>query len=96
LLELWKRRQAKIRWEWDLLYPQQLEDEEVRPEYEKSANATRISPITGEEEPYVKPSSKNLRYFLSITGVLLIVSRLCKYVCATQIYSISWGRSLPF
>ncbi|XP_065557392.1 anoctamin-5-like [Artemia franciscana] len=89
LLELWKRRQAKIRWEWDLLYPQQLEDEEVRPEYEKSANGTRISPITGEEEPYVKPSSKNLRYFLSITGVLLIGAALVMAMLGVIIYRIT-------
>lgn len=58
-LELWKRRQAVIIWEWDL---QNVEsDEEPRPEFETTVKTFRINPVTREREPYLPVWSKALR-----------------------------------
>ncbi|KAF3423996.1 hypothetical protein E2986_00995 [Frieseomelitta varia] len=55
-LELWKRRQAVIVWEWDL---QNVEsDEEPRPEFETTVKTFRINPVTREREPYLPVWSK--------------------------------------
>lgn len=43
-LEFWKRRQALIVWEWELEDVE--EKEELRPEYESSANNYYTNPIT--------------------------------------------------
>ena len=39
-LELWKRRQAILQWEWDLLSEEEEEDE-IRPEYEQGVKTLR-------------------------------------------------------
>ncbi|XP_012170521.1 anoctamin-4 isoform X2 [Bombus terrestris] len=58
-LELWKRRQAVIIWEWDL---QNVEsDEEPRPEFETTVKTFRINPVTREREPYLPVWSKAVR-----------------------------------
>jgi hypothetical protein len=39
-LSLWKRRQAILQWEWDLVAEAE-EDDEIRPEYETGVKTTR-------------------------------------------------------
>lgn len=70
-LEMWKRKQALIVWEWDL---QSLEDdEENRPEFEATAKNFRTNPVTKEREPYIPTWTKVFRYFVTASVVTLMV-----------------------
>lgn len=73
-LELWKRRQASLAWEWDLMETEFGENKEVRPEYELAATDVRISPVTKQKEAYMPTWKKNVRFALSTAGVLFVVS----------------------
>ncbi|KAJ8932618.1 hypothetical protein NQ314_014548 [Rhamnusium bicolor] len=63
-LELWRRKQSVIQWEWDLHGTEQ--DEEPRPEFETSVKTYRTNPVTRDKEPYLPTGSKVLR--LAVTG----------------------------
>lgn len=70
-LEMWKRKQAIIVWEWDL---QNIdEDEENRPEFETTATNFRTNPVTKEREPYIPTWTKAFRYFVTASVVFLMV-----------------------
>lgn len=70
-LELWKRKQSVIIWEWDL---QNIEsDEENRPEFEASVKTFRTNPVTKEREPYMPTWSRAVRYALTASVVLFMV-----------------------
>lgn len=71
-LELWKRKQSVLVWEWDLQGTES--DEEPRPEFETSVKTSRINPVTREKEPYMPFWSRASRYVLSSSGVLFMVS----------------------
>lgn len=70
-LELWKRRQAVLVWEWDLQNADY--DEEPRPEFEASVKTYRINPVTKEKEPYLPASSKALRCLATSSLVFFMV-----------------------
>lgn len=72
-LELWKRRQASLAWEWDLMDAEFGESAEIRLEYELAASDVRMSPVTKQHEPYMPPWKKNVRFALSAAGVFFIV-----------------------
>lgn len=75
-LELWKRKQSVIIWEWDL---QNIDsDEENRPEFEASVKTFRTNPVTREKEPYMPTSSRAVRYVASGSAVLFMVC-FCGY-----------------
>lgn len=70
-LELWRRKQALIVWEWDL---QNIEsDEENRPEFETSAKNFRTNPVTKDKEPYIPTWTKVFRYFVTASVVTMMV-----------------------
>lgn len=70
-LEMWKRKQSVIVWEWDL---QNIEsDEENRPEFEASIKTFRTNPVTREKEPYMPTWSRAVRYVASGSAVLFMV-----------------------
>lgn len=77
-LELWKRRQATLTWEWDL----QMEDgdEEPRPEFEASVKTFRINPITREREPYLPVLSRTLRYLATGSMVFFMVISIARKI----------------
>lgn len=50
-LELWKRKQSIIVWEWDLHNVEN--DEEPRPEFETSVKTFRTNPVTREKEAFI-------------------------------------------
>lgn len=70
-LEMWKRKQAIIVWEWDLQNIE--EDEENRPEFETTAKNFRTNPVTKEREPYIPTWTKIYRYFVTASVVTLMV-----------------------
>ncbi|KAK9876029.1 hypothetical protein WA026_011144 [Henosepilachna vigintioctopunctata] len=86
-LELWRRKQKMIQWEWDLQGTEL--DEEPRPEFETSVKTFRTNPVTREKEAYLSTKTKTLRYLVTgsaIVSMLLIV--LCA-VLGTIIYRLS-------
>lgn len=71
-LELWKRKQSVIQWQWDL--ENYEEEEELRPEYEEKVTTTRINPVTNKPEPYMPLMDKISRYVASYSVILVMVN----------------------
>ncbi|VVC99640.1 unnamed protein product [Leptidea sinapis] len=70
-LELWKRKQFVLRWEWDLGGVDQ--DEDPRPEFEASVKTYRTNPVTREKEPFLPPWQKTMRYVATSSAVLFMI-----------------------
>ncbi|XP_070153480.1 anoctamin-4 isoform X2 [Polyergus mexicanus] len=86
-LELWKRRQAVIVWEWDLQNADY--DEEPRPEFEASVKTFRINPVTKEREPYLPAWSKAIRCLATGSMVFFMICVVLGAVLGTIVYRIS-------
>ncbi|XP_055534880.1 anoctamin-4 [Wyeomyia smithii] len=86
-LELWKRKQSVLVWEWDL---QNIENEEdMRPEYETSVKTFRTNPVTREKEPYMPTWDRAIRFAATSSAVLFMISIVFGAVLGTIIYRIS-------
>ncbi|XP_045770724.1 anoctamin-4 [Maniola jurtina] len=86
-LELWKRKQSVLRWEWDLGSVDQ--DEDPRPEFEASVKTFRTNPVTREKEPYLPTWQKTMRYVATSSAVLFMITVVMGAVLGTIIYRIS-------
>ncbi|XP_017770278.1 PREDICTED: anoctamin-4-like [Nicrophorus vespilloides] len=86
-LELWRRKQSVIQWEWDLQGIE--EDEEPRPEFETSVKTYRTNPVTREKEAYLPTWSKTLRYFATGSAVFFMLIVVLCAVLGTIIYRLS-------
>uniref|UniRef100_A0A672L7C7 Anoctamin n=2 Tax=Sinocyclocheilus grahami TaxID=75366 RepID=A0A672L7C7_SINGR len=65
-LEFWKRRQARLEYEWDLVdFEEEQQQLQIRPEYELKCSGRRLNHITQEMEPYLPFPSKCARFCLS-------------------------------
>lgn len=71
-MELWKRKQSVLVWEWDLQNVEQ--DEEPRPEFETSAKTFRTNPVTREKEAYLPTWVKFGRFMITGSAVLFMVN----------------------
>uniref|UniRef100_A0A182JV28 Anoctamin n=1 Tax=Anopheles christyi TaxID=43041 RepID=A0A182JV28_9DIPT len=70
-LELWKRKQSVLVWEWDL---QNIENEEdMRPEFETTVKTFRINPVTREKEPYMPTWTRAVRFIATSSAVLFMI-----------------------
>uniref|UniRef100_A0A8B9KM40 Anoctamin n=1 Tax=Astyanax mexicanus TaxID=7994 RepID=A0A8B9KM40_ASTMX len=70
-LEFWKRRQARLEYEWDLVHFEEEQQQlQMRPEFELKCTNKRLNPITQEMEPYLPLTSKCARFFVSGATVL--------------------------
>lgn len=77
-LELWKRKQSVLVWEWDL---QNIENEEdMRPEFETTVKTFRINPVTREKEPYMPTWTRAVRFVATSSAVLFMVCIMCDRV----------------
>ncbi|XP_058800910.1 anoctamin-4 isoform X2 [Phymastichus coffea] len=86
-LEMWKRRQAVLAWEWDLQHGDG--DEEPRPEFETSVKTFRINPVTREREAYLPVWSRTVRYIATGSIVFFMICVVLGAVLGTIIYRIS-------
>ncbi|XP_015836241.1 anoctamin-4 isoform X2 [Tribolium castaneum] len=86
-LELWRRKQSVIQWEWDLNGTDQ--DEEPRPEFETSVKTFRTNPVTREKEPYLPASFKVVRFFVTGSAVFFMLAVVLCAVLGTIIYRLS-------
>jgi hypothetical protein len=71
-IELWKRKQAIVQWEWDLKGTE--EEEETRPEFEAEVKTRRLNPLTQTMEPFLPRWKKILRLTSVYSIIFFIVS----------------------
>ncbi|KAL7732969.1 hypothetical protein ACLKA6_002780 [Drosophila palustris] len=86
-LELWKRKQSVLVWEWDLHNVDM--DEENRPEFETNATTFRMNPVTREKEPYMSTWNRAIRFVITGSAVLFMISVVLSAVLGTIIYRIT-------
>ncbi|XP_019876334.2 anoctamin-4-like isoform X1 [Aethina tumida] len=86
-LELWRRKQNVIQWEWDLQDTEM--DEEPRPEFETSVKTFRTNPVTREKEPFLPTWTKTVRFAATGSSVFLMLMVVLCTVLGTIIYRLS-------
>ncbi|XP_045615890.1 anoctamin-4 isoform X2 [Procambarus clarkii] len=86
-LELWKRKQAVIQWQWDM--DGYEEEEELRPEYEEKVTTTRINPVTNKPEPYLPLWSQITRLVAANSLVLLLLFVVVAAMFSVIIYRMA-------
>nr|XP_036672201.1 anoctamin-4 [Drosophila suzukii] len=86
-LELWKRKQSVLVWEWDLHNVDM--DEENRPEFETNATTFRMNPVTREKEPYMSTWNRSIRFVVTGSAVLFMISVVLSAVLGTILYRIT-------
>ncbi|XP_041450055.1 anoctamin-4 [Drosophila obscura] len=86
-LELWKRKQSVLVWEWDLHNVDM--DEENRPEFETNATTFRMNPVTREKEPYMSTWNRAIRFVVTGSAVLFMISVVLSAVLGTILYRIT-------
>ncbi|XP_025056159.1 anoctamin-5 isoform X7 [Alligator sinensis] len=89
-LEFWKRRQARLKYEWDLVdFEEEQQQLQLRPEYEAKCTQKKKNPVTQEMEPYLPLTSKAVRFCISGTTVLFWTSLIIASMIAVILYRLS-------
>uniref|UniRef100_A0A8C9WDW9 Anoctamin n=1 Tax=Scleropages formosus TaxID=113540 RepID=A0A8C9WDW9_SCLFO len=89
-LEFWKRRQAQLGYEWDLVdFEEEQQLLQLRPEYEMKCKHRRRNPITQEMEPYMPITSKFARTCLSSATVLFWVALIIACIIGVIAYRLA-------
>ncbi|XP_075694220.1 anoctamin-5 isoform X2 [Rhinoderma darwinii] len=89
-LEFWKRRQARLEYEWDLVdFEEEQQQLQLRPEYEAKCTQKKKNPVTQEMEPYLPLTSKAARFCFSGTTVLFWISLIIASMIAVIVYRLA-------
>ncbi|XP_042197254.1 anoctamin-5 isoform X4 [Callorhinchus milii] len=89
-LELWKRRQARLEYEWDLVdFEEEQQQLQLRPEYEARCTHRRRNPVTQEMEPYIPFKTQAIRCCMSVATVLFWISLILICIIAVIVYRLS-------
>ncbi|NXC94733.1 ANO5 protein, partial [Certhia familiaris] len=89
-LEFWKRRQARLKYEWDLVdFEEEQQQLQLRPEYEAKCTQKKRNPITQEMEPYLPLTSQAVRFCISGATVLFWVSLIIASMIAVIVYRLA-------
>ncbi|XP_061532020.1 anoctamin-5 isoform X2 [Phycodurus eques] len=90
-LELWKRRQARLAYEWDLVdFEEEQQRLQIRPEYENKCTSRKLNPITQEVEPYLPITTvRCARICLSGATVLLWISLTVSCIIGVIAYRLA-------
>ncbi|KAK9952649.1 hypothetical protein ABG768_018467 [Culter alburnus] len=89
-LEFWKRRQARLEYEWDLVdFEEEQQQLQLRPEYEIKCTSRRVNPITQELEPYLPLTSKCARSMLSGATVLFWICLIIASIIGVIAYRLA-------
>ncbi|NWX89006.1 ANO5 protein, partial [Nothoprocta pentlandii] len=89
-LEFWKRRQARLKYEWDLVdFEEEQQQLQLRPEYEAKCTQKKKNPVTQEMEPYLPLTSQVVRFCISGTTVLFWVSLIIASMIAVIVYRLA-------
>ncbi|XP_009578669.1 PREDICTED: anoctamin-5, partial [Fulmarus glacialis] len=89
-LEFWKRRQAGLKYEWDLVdFEEEQQQLQLRPEYEAKCTQKKKNPVTQEMEPYLPITSQAMRFCISGATVLFWVSLIIASMIAVIVYRLA-------
>ncbi|KAJ8272189.1 hypothetical protein COCON_G00110480 [Conger conger] len=89
-LEFWKRRQARLEYEWDLVdFEEEQQQLQLRPEYETKCSGRRLNRITQEMEPYLSVTSKCARCCLSGATVIFWIALICACITGVIAYRLA-------
>ncbi|XP_074853772.1 anoctamin-5 isoform X3 [Carettochelys insculpta] len=89
-LEFWKRRQARLKYEWDLVdFEEEQQQLQLRPEYEAKCTRKKKNPVTQEQEPYLPLTSQAVRFCISGTTVLFWISLIIASMIAVIVYRLA-------
>ncbi|XP_066556905.1 anoctamin-5 isoform X3 [Amia ocellicauda] len=89
-LEFWKRRQARLEYEWDLVdFEEEQQQLQLRPEYETKCTRRKLNRITQEQEPYLPLTSKYARYCLSGATVLFWLMLIIACIIGVIVYRLA-------
>ncbi|KAF2979317.1 hypothetical protein EK904_012484 [Melospiza melodia maxima] len=89
-LEFWKRRQARLKYEWDLVdFEEEQQQLQLRPEYEAKCTQKKKNPVTQEMEPYLPLTSQAVRFCISGATVLFWVSLIIASMIAVIVYRLA-------
>ncbi|XP_060770890.1 anoctamin-5 isoform X1 [Neoarius graeffei] len=89
-LEFWKRRQARLEYEWDLVdFEEEQQRLQLRPEYETKCTGRRLNRVTREMEPYLPVTSKCARACVSGTTVLFWISLIIASIIGVIAYRLA-------
>ncbi|XP_036951061.1 anoctamin-5b isoform X2 [Acanthopagrus latus] len=89
-LEFWKRRQARLEYEWDLVdFEEEQQQLQIRPEFEIRCTNRRLNKITKEMEPYLPVTSKCARFCLSSATVLFWISLIVACITGVIAYRLA-------
>ncbi|XP_021326433.1 anoctamin-5 isoform X2 [Danio rerio] len=89
-LEFWKRRQARLEYEWDLVdFEEEQQQLQLRPEYESKCTNRRLNRVTQEMEPYLPLTSKCARSILSGATVLFWISLIIASIIGVIAYRLA-------
>ncbi|XP_044050225.1 anoctamin-5b isoform X2 [Siniperca chuatsi] len=89
-LEFWKRRQARLEYEWDLVdFEEEQQQLQIRPEFEIQCTKRRLNKITQEMEPYLPITSKCARFSLSVATVIFWISLIVACIIGVIAYRLA-------
>ncbi|TKS70225.1 Anoctamin-5 Gnathodiaphyseal dysplasia 1 protein [Collichthys lucidus] len=89
-LEFWKRRQARLEYEWDLVdFEEEQQQLQIRPEFEIQCTNRRLNKITQEMEPYLPVTSKCARFCLSAATVVFWISLIVACIIGVIAYRLA-------
>ncbi|XP_053576348.1 anoctamin-5 isoform X3 [Bombina bombina] len=91
-LEFWKRRQARLEYEWDLVdFEEEQQQLQLRPEYEAKCTKRKKNPVTQEIELVVKRSKVNLlsKLFLCWMSIVFWISLIIASMIAVIVYRLA-------
>ncbi|KAG9352682.1 hypothetical protein JZ751_021096 [Albula glossodonta] len=89
-LEFWKRRQARLEYEWDLVdFEEEQQQLQLRPEYETKCSGRRLNRVTQEMEPYLSLTSKCARTCLSGATVIFWMALICACITGVIAYRLA-------
>uniref|UniRef100_A0A673CFY9 Anoctamin n=1 Tax=Sphaeramia orbicularis TaxID=375764 RepID=A0A673CFY9_9TELE len=86
-LEFWKRRQARLEYEWDLVdFEEEQQQLQLRPEYETKCTNRKLNRIT---QPYLPITSKCARTCLSGATVIFWISLIIACIIGVIAYRLA-------
>ncbi|XP_054900801.1 anoctamin-5b isoform X1 [Poeciliopsis prolifica] len=89
-LEFWKRRQARLEYEWDLVdFEEEQQQLQIRPEFEIKCTNRRRNKITQEMEPYLPVTTKCARFCFSGATVIFWISMIVACIIGVIAYRLA-------
>ncbi|XP_060117464.1 anoctamin-5 isoform X5 [Heteronotia binoei] len=90
-LEFWKRRQARLEYEWDLVdFEEEQQQLQLRPEYEAKCTQKRKNPVTQELEVFKRKTINDYgKLSLLYFGILFWISLIIASMIAVIVYRLA-------